>query len=319
MSDIAPGQPAQSVINRRDRGQTFIIARGYFKEMWGKSMKKTTKRLFYAIIFICVLYGLAITEIAAQKVVSAQGEVNLSTATLFPPLPTQTVDENTKVEVLQAQLETMRSYDQRLLETVYWALGLVGTITIGLIAINWFSNRELYNRDKEAIKEELNNKIQQELLAEKNRQHDEITKMFSGEQEKIAVLANTNDVLIENKIKEHLDPIDSQIKSLESNLKSSHKNLILKLHLLEVDILEIEACRWEEKQIYANVLRLNVKILDTAPYNWQKERALDRILSTIKKIDHVEAAYQAELRTSLDQLPPEYASTVRQIIQALEK
>ena len=63
-------------------------------------------------------------------------------------------------------------FDQRLLTTVFWALGLVATFAVGLAGFSWFSNYRAYERDKASIKEELrtgmsaiSNALMQELAA----------------------------------------------------------------------------------------------------------------------------------------------------------
>src|SRR2546430_2545662 len=55
--------------------------------------------------------------------------------------------------VLKAQLEQMRFYDARLLATVYWALGGLAALTVGVIGFGWFANFKVYERDKAQLSE----------------------------------------------------------------------------------------------------------------------------------------------------------------------
>jgi hypothetical protein len=81
------------------------------------------------------------------------------------PSPPPECDE---ARLLRAQLETMREYDQRLLATVYWALGGLFVI-IGIVGgLNWFFTFRLYERDRDSLRHELTMELQrvrQELVA----------------------------------------------------------------------------------------------------------------------------------------------------------
>ena len=69
----------------------------------------------------------------------------------------------TKNAILTAQYDLMRQYDQRLLNTVYWSLSVVGALVVGLTALNWYTNNRLYERDKAIYQKELEGFINVEL------------------------------------------------------------------------------------------------------------------------------------------------------------
>ena len=57
-------------------------------------------------------------------------------------------------DMLRAQLEVMKQYDQRLLNTVYWALGTLAAVAAALVGFGWFANFRVYERDKNALAQE---------------------------------------------------------------------------------------------------------------------------------------------------------------------
>ena len=78
------------------------------------------------------------------------------------PAEEEQAQSRTQVEVLEAQLETMRQYDQRLLETVYWALATVVGLFLTIVALNVFT----YRHDTNALRknlEETKNLLHQEI------------------------------------------------------------------------------------------------------------------------------------------------------------
>jgi hypothetical protein len=49
----------------------------------------------------------------------------------------------------------IENYNQQILETVYWALGIVFLISISLIGYSWFLNFKTYEKDKNIMKNEI--------------------------------------------------------------------------------------------------------------------------------------------------------------------
>lgn len=62
-----------------------------------------------------------------------------------------------QVKLLEAQLQVTRDYQGSLLDTVYWALSGVFIVASLLLGFGWLVNFKIYERDKEALKAELEN------------------------------------------------------------------------------------------------------------------------------------------------------------------
>lgn len=83
--------------------------------------------------------------------VSAQSQV-VAESTLSP---------QAEIQVLEAQLQLMESYQDRFLSTVYWALGTVATLALVLVGFGWLVNFRLYEREKAALSQELENSLRE--------------------------------------------------------------------------------------------------------------------------------------------------------------
>ncbi|QHH95414.1 hypothetical protein FPL18_17035 [Acinetobacter gyllenbergii] len=70
---------------------------------------------------------------------------------------------NLQIEILKAQVEVMKSYQDKFLSTVYWSLGGVLGIVVLLIGYNWFTNFK--NQEKEV--QTLKSYVEQELSSKK--------------------------------------------------------------------------------------------------------------------------------------------------------
>lgn len=61
----------------------------------------------------------------------------------------------TETLLLRAQLDTVKEFDQRLLSTVQWSLGIVVASLAVLVGYNWYTNHRELEKDKAALKEDL--------------------------------------------------------------------------------------------------------------------------------------------------------------------
>jgi hypothetical protein len=98
-----------------------------------------------------------------------------SSVTSSPPAqvsPTSAISNDPLVIALQAQIKEMRRSEDRLHTTVLWSLSTVFALAIGLAVYSGWSSTKVYERDKQALRddlkktvEEMSNSAKQELIA----------------------------------------------------------------------------------------------------------------------------------------------------------
>lgn len=150
---------------------------------------------------------------------------------------------NTQIEVLKAQVEVMKSYQDNFLATVYWSLGGVITLAILLIGSNWFIN--IRNQDKEAelLQDKINNhlnEINTALTASFEEQKNEVNNNFSNESKKLRTEIEEN---------------------ILYKLATKERKLNHELSILKKDVLKIETDYWLRRGVYGNALRAQLNIL----------------------------------------------------------
>ena len=224
--------------------------------------------------------------------------------------------------VLKAQLDFMREYDQRLLNTVYMALG--GTFVMWTL-INiaaYLTNR----RDKEALMRE----IQDKTAAETIRLSGEITAKANALDEKLALALSANkkelELLIEAKSKAVTDALSAKISSVETQLTSNVSGISRELKEVEYQFASIEALKWKAEKVPANELRkyetmLNISI-DHENY-WRIPRDLEKILGLVKSIPNTvgikpDAEQIGNIHVSLSRVPKAHETTVNAIRKIIE-
>lgn len=80
---------------------------------------------------------------------------------------TQLVD--TRLAVLQAQLEEVRHTDKRLLQTVYWALGILAAVALSLMVFSWFTNVRVSERERDQLRQEITEAVEAETTRAEQR------------------------------------------------------------------------------------------------------------------------------------------------------
>lgn len=89
----------------------------------------------------------------------------LTATTLFAQTNSNQIKnvDSPDVVILKAQLQTIREYDKELLDSVHWSQGIVGGVALLLVGFSWFTNSRIYERDKAALTQELEGKLQSQL------------------------------------------------------------------------------------------------------------------------------------------------------------
>lgn len=130
-------------------------------------------------------------------------------------------DLESQIAVLKSQLEVTRSFQSDVLTTVYWALGFLGTLTVVLIGYNWFTNFRIYQREKQALLQELmqatqhrNTQVEQSLRAEAQTERGRIDTAFE---------TLRTDILrrLEESVATQREAADTAISALTKKLEAS--------------------------------------------------------------------------------------------------
>lgn len=193
-----------------------------------------------------------------------------------------------EVKALRAQLEVMWRYDQRLLYTVYWALGGLGTVVIAIIGFGWFANFRLYERDKAALKAELENAINQQANTLRD-QLDTKLRQIEG----VAFMAAK-------------ESAESAVKPLRGTIEALRRELMYVEYKLEIG----EAEDWKRRGVPVNALRDYRRALEIGGKLGMRfciNQSLEGIQAALKAGARPDSGDTAELTATLNALDPTYA------------
>lgn len=195
----------------------------------------------------------------------------------------------------------MRRYDQRLLSTVYWSLGVIGTITAALLLFGWFGTLRIYESDKAMLAHELEMSLQSqlarvraELESEAKARHSELLKGVS----------RTTNAAVET--------LQEQVNRIQDD----HKQFKYNFFRLEARHWMKENNRSDALSTYTDALNLASTLNNT----YHVSKILGEILSVLEVISRENPAVQpsstfmfSELEKALEKVPNEHSDLVERI------
>lgn len=115
------------------------------------------------VVAVLVLIALALTGPFHNVSV---GETVLSPEETATPIGDAS---NETAVLLQAELDSVRRTDKRLLQTVYWSLGTLAAVAAGLIFFSWFTNVRLSDNDRTQLRQEIKTTIEQQTAISEDK------------------------------------------------------------------------------------------------------------------------------------------------------
>lgn len=211
------------------------------------------------VLLLVTLMQLALpasAESLKPKVSNVDASVSKSGAIL------ETTDLNEmkyQVKLLETQLQMTREYQNSLLDTVYWALGGVFIVVSLLLGFGWLVNFKVYERDKDALKAELENITRGKVI--------ELDEVITT---KIASINSNIDKQIKESINEILKPhikstsaIESRVfqmelKRLKEDMEANKSN-----HMALTDALGLlELCNRKQQREVPDIVQFMLKKID---------------------------------------------------------
>jgi hypothetical protein len=206
---------------------------------------------------------------------------------------------NTQIEVLKAQVEVMKSYQDNFLTTVYWSLGGVFSIVILLVGYNWFTNFKNQEKETQYFKDLILttlNASKKELIGELN----------VGKNELIAEILKQTNIKIDYENKKIRGDVAKDLDGLKYNLNSYHSES----KFISIEVLELQYEKWLAKPNYLLTTSIAVKLIEKAhslKQNYRVTLYLEFLVTSLKS-----------LKSSLHTLSVDKISIVTKCIKNLE-
>ena len=279
-------------------------------------MVKLTRVLVWLTIVLTILT--LISVVAVVKPVFAQTPspaASVSPSPVVIPTPTPV---NPEVIELRAQTKQMREDNERLLNTVHWTLGMVGTFLVGVVGVvvflGWYTNFRIYKRDIDALKYDFDTSVRGEgtkLRAELQEETGKIRETLRGESEK-RIEASTKT----------LRTLYTEMHKLEKEL---YENSLYRIKVTELHVAELSAEKYEEKGNLESALsqyHSRLSLAHELKYDFNVStslEAIERMLNGIVEQKRATPAAGALLALARLPTPPAWANRYDSLAETLNQ
>lgn len=183
------------------------------------SEKMKMKKIFYFAITLALwALSYAATPISYGKAV-------------YPAMaatPSSTSQADLELKILEKELLTMRDYHSSLLDTVYWTLGTVVTVSVLLVGFGWFSNFKFHESEKQRLKDELDTRLNGALATID-------TRLSSNE----ARVIN----LVDSRLDNHFSRVTRDIDIARSEASQMHEGNVIAINQLKNQVSDLEKAK----------------------------------------------------------------------------
>src|ERR1039457_2527385 len=219
-------------------------------------------RVIYILLTLGIV-SLSVAEPPSTVVTSVSAPMSEppSTVVTSVPTPAPTLNSTEEITVLKAQLAASEKYNERVLETSYWSIGITTGVFALLLGAQWLSNYRVHKREFEELRATVTS------LAKEHRENSE---------QLIAVKMAEIDKQLNGKV-------DAQIENLLDRLRSETNALQGKLREFEYNFLELDAMDWISKGVLGNTLSAYVGMLNLAVIDGDDRRIM-KLLGDLKSL-----------------------------------
>lgn len=288
------------------------------------------------------------------RVVTMPTSLEAQTDPAATPAAQSTTPEDVRVAVLEAQLDQMRTADERLLQVMQLALGAVLALGIALGTFSWFSSQRSYEQNRQALERD-KVAIQTELSAEAARARaaltDDISRALREQGETLSKMQGTLESSLRDMVETRIEAVQTSIQETEAaNLKTTQNTIAsLKneqsqvtslingsldtiremIETMQVDydakFLEADARYWEVTEIWVNVVNVNRRRFEMAIRTNNEGRVKHILEKIIEGLEHHPRGLWGDdivqLNRMLDAIPPGHdfeRDRIRELLRELQ-
>lgn len=227
---------------------------------------------------------------------------SISSFATAQPADTAAIAQDSKL--IDTWMSMSSQFNDRLLATVYWALGVIGVVFAGLLGYSWFVNVKIYERDKLALQAELKAQLESEFaLMRKN--FDEIQKAFDAE-----IRASMQHI-----VEGSHEVLERKISRLDTSFSDEKNRIWLELY-------KDESYYWEEKKVFTNAVRADLKKGELgikSKSGWAVDDALSRLEEFLPHISKSQLKYvESDIAAFLTKASADWPTHCQRIRQILE-
>lgn len=235
---------------------------------------------------------------------------------------------NIEIDSYKQTIENLRYYNDKILNTIYWAIGSLAIAMFAIVGANIFFNfsisrKEIENIKKsfgleiETVKNEYDKLIQSEVsnfIKESNKKIKEDFKSLSDNlQNQIKIMSDnfgyqisTNKDKLEYENEKLLDKLSQIEEKFKNEVKDISDSIIDIKGNIQIELFDIIARIWLLDGVEINALNIFVdKALLEIELNQSLGHTLGQIIDILGKIKEIDAYYITKINKLINKIPDE--------------
>lgn len=248
---------------------------------------------------------------------------------------------NIEIDTYKQMIENLKYSNDKILDTIYWAIGGVAVAIFTLLGANIFFNFRFNRKEIENIKQSFNlqlkgakNKYDKLIQSEINnfveKSNDRIREDFrslsDNIQNQIKIISdnfssqiNTNEDKLEYKTKQLLERISQMEEKFESEIENVRTSIINTEENIKIELLGNKAKIWKLYDVKSNALTCLIEqALLKIKLGKFLEDSLEGIIEILEKIKEISTWDSAKINELINKIPKEY-SLLKEKIESIAK
>lgn len=236
---------------------------------------------------------------------------------------------NIEIDTYKQMIENLKYSNDKILDTIYWALGSIAIVIFALLGTNLFFNfrinkeeieniKKSFNLELEGVKNKYDKLIKSEIddFAEEsnNRIKGDFKYLSDNLQNQINIMSDnfgsqisTNKDKLEDKTKQLIEQISKMKEELESEIKDVQTSIINTKENIDIELLGINAKIWELEGVNINALNDFIeKALLEIKLNQSLSGSLDHIIEMLEKIKEISTWDNKKVNELINKIPEGY-------------
>ena len=235
-------------------------------------------------------------------------------------------DQPNLQEHYKQMYEDQKEYNDRILNTIYWALGGLATAIISIVGLNVFNSNRSNKANLEAIKQELLkiNEIENSsnvtmLRQEFDQLRDQTSNELNEQLQQRDRLINEQFAVIQTDLQNNINDINSKFEIVTKLIETKVKETDRKLKVMKIDIYKNKADikglnqHGTLSQLGYLVQKLELEIELEYPLQY----FLDDLLIKLQEINEIDAMLHHQISTVVNIIPDTYSGLKTRLNEVL--
>lgn len=243
-------------------------------------------------LLLAALIVLPFSSVYAQTSVSEISKYQEPVTTNVPTLQSTSTD----ILLLSQKVDLLEAVNNKTLNTVYWTLGVLATIFLAIVGLNVFFNTSAFRRDLENIKDQTQKEAEAQISIAESRTSSKLETEISSQIKKLNkdIKSTTSAQITAAREQLKVEVLLVSQKEIETQMAKTSAELQNEVLVAKADLLkQVSMVSSENAELKSTVKSLKdrademkIEIIELQAFKYQKQEKMGGILSLFEVIEY---------------------------------